>query len=76
MPTLTLNDIAPGARCVIVRLEEEGPMRRRLLDMGFTQGALAECELIGPSGDPRAYRVRGALVALRRENARNIFVEG
>ena len=40
------------------------------------QGAQVRCELASPSGDPRAYRVRGALVALRQENARNIFVEG
>ena len=73
---MTLYDMAPGREGIIARLGEHGAMRRRLLDMGFTQGALARCEFSGPSGGMRAYRVRGALVALRRENARNIFLEG
>ena len=68
---MTLYDMAPGREGIIARLGEHGAMRR-----GFTQGALARCEFLGPSGGMRAYRVRGALVALRRENARNIFLEG
>ena len=73
---MTLYDMALGSAGAIVRLGESGAMRRRLLDIGFTQGAQVRCELASPWGDPRAYRVRGALVALRRENARNIFLEG
>ena len=76
---MTLYDMALGSAGAIVRLGESGAMRRRLLDIGFTQGAQVRWAALcwacirfkRPTG-----RVRGALVALRQENARNIFVEG
>jgi len=71
---MKLCELPPGAQAEIVFLNEEGAMRRRLTDMGFTAGVTAECELKGVGMS--AYRVRGALVALRRENAEKIIVEG
>jgi DtxR family Mn-dependent transcriptional regulator len=46
-----------------------GAERRRLLDLGFVPGSIVEIEMISPAGDPTAYRVRGTLIALRREQA-------
>ena len=43
--------------------------RRRLLDLGLTPGARVACLFSAPSGDPRAYMVRGSVIALRREDA-------
>ena len=49
--------------------------RRRLLDLGVVPGTLVTSELRGPSGDPTAYRIRGALIALRREQADTVYVQ-
>lgn len=43
--------------------------RRRLLDLGLTPGSRVACLFSAPSGDPRAYMVRGSVIALRREDA-------
>ncbi len=51
-----------------------GLERRRLLDLGVVPGTVIGAELTSPSGDPTAYRVRGALVALRREQAGLIHI--
>lgn len=52
-----------------------GAERRRLLDLGFVPGTTVMVELVGPGGNPIAYRVRGAVVALRREQARLIKID-
>lgn len=57
-----------AARC-------QGPGRRRLLDLGVVPGTTVSVELAGSGGDPVAYRIRGALIALRREQASCIQVE-
>lgn len=46
-----------------------GAERRRLLDLGFVAGTPVEVEMVSPAGDPTAYRVRGTVIALRREQA-------
>jgi DtxR family Mn-dependent transcriptional regulator len=46
-----------------------GVERRRLLDLGIVPGTVVRAEIISPSGDPIAYRVRGTLIALRREQS-------
>ena len=47
-------------------------MGRRLLDIGFTEGTRVQCLYAAPSGEPRAYLVRGAVIALRREDAARV----
>ncbi|GMV37261.1 MAG: hypothetical protein AMXMBFR61_17690 [Fimbriimonadales bacterium] len=72
---LTLDRLAPGESARVVSLASEGPERRRLLDLGFVPGAQIRASLRSPLGDPTAYEVRGALIALRREQAARITVE-
>jgi len=66
-----LSGLRPGGRTRVVGLSPacRGPERRRLLDLGFVPGTAVEVELVSPAGDPTAYRVRGSVVALRREQA-------
>ena len=59
---------------MVQALASDGPERRRLMDLGILPGTLVEAEMRSPLGDPTAYLVRGALVALRREQARRIAV--
>jgi DtxR family Mn-dependent transcriptional regulator len=52
----------------------QGPERRRLLDLGVIPGTVVVAEMSSPSGNPIAYRIRGALIALRREQAHGILI--
>ncbi|PWM58496.1 MAG: ferrous iron transport protein A [Oscillospiraceae bacterium] len=70
-----LNDIAPGERARVVSQSTCGALRRRLLDMGLIAGTEVECVGKSPAGDPRAYLIRGAVIALRDEDCRRICVE-
>ena len=74
--TRPLCALAPGESARVVGLAAacRGPQRRRLLDLGVVPGTLVAHELTGPSGDPVAYRIRGALIALRREQAEHVRV--
>lgn len=52
-----------------------GSERTRMLDLGIVPGSVVEAAFSGPLGDPTAYRVRGTMVGLRREQAEQVFVE-
>jgi DtxR family Mn-dependent transcriptional regulator len=52
-----------------------GPERRRLMDLGILPGTVIEADLKSPSGDPTAYRIREALIALRKEQAEWIRIK-
>lgn len=75
--TATLDAADPGEPVRVVRLSPscQGPQRRRLLDLGVVPGTQVVPELVSTSGDPVGYRIRGALIALRREQASWIEVE-
>lgn len=72
---LTLNKLALGQTARVKNLKTRGTMRRRLLDMGLIEGTRVECLQKSPSGDPVAYLVRGAVIALRSEDSSGILVE-
>jgi DtxR family transcriptional regulator, Mn-dependent transcriptional regulator len=73
---MTLADLGAGEDAEVVAIDAEcqGFSRRRLMDLGFTPGARLAPALQTFAGDPRAYRVRGTLVALRQEQARQVLV--
>lgn len=72
-----LADLALGERGRVVALAPglRGPERRRFLDLGLVPGTEVEAELRSPGGDPTGYRVRGAVIALRREQAEQVEIE-
>jgi DtxR family Mn-dependent transcriptional regulator len=73
----TLADIAPGqvARVQSITSQCQGAQRRRLLDLGVVPGTAIRADLHSATGDPIAYRIRGALIALRRQQAEWIVIE-
>ncbi len=72
---ITLAELKDGeAEVVGIAPNFRGFARRRLLDMGLTPGARIQVELSNAFGDPRAYRVRGTVIALRREQASLIWI--
>jgi DtxR family Mn-dependent transcriptional regulator len=76
-PRRTLGSLNPGNKAVVAGLSPacRGLQRRRLMDLGIVPGTTIEAEMKSPGGDPTAYRIRGATIALRREHADLIFVE-
>ena len=71
----TLNTIPEGGKVRVSRLLSSGSLRRRLLDIGLIEGTDVECLQRSPAGDPVAYLIRGAVIALRAEDASQILVE-
>ena len=71
---MTLAEIKVGQDAVLRTIGGQGELRHHLLDMGLTPGARIECVGVSPGGDPRAFLVRGAVLALRREDCLSIIL--
>lgn len=69
-----LTHLLPGEKATVVSLETSGSMRRRLLDIGLINGTQVECVGRSPAGDPSAYLIRGAVIALRKDDCENIMI--
>jgi ferrous iron transport protein A len=70
-----LNDIKPGEHAIVSQLYSTGSMRRRLLDIGLIENTDVECLGRSPGGDPSAYLIRGAVIAIRSEDGNDIMIQ-
>lgn len=68
----TLFDLEPGQEAIVMGIEGQTRLKRRLAEMGFVRGAHVAMDRVAPLGDPRAYTLRGYQVSLRNEEARQI----
>lgn len=75
MPFTTLDKLVPGESGRIKKISGRGAIRRRLVDMGLTRGAVIEMVKVSPLGDPVEYRLRGYHLSLRLSEAETILVE-
>ncbi len=71
----SLNHLKEGETAVVQELTALGSIRRRLQDIGLIRGTQVECIGISPLGDPAAYLIRGAVIALRGEDATGVLIE-
>lgn len=71
---LALSDLRPGECALVHSLQSTGGMRRRLQDIGLVENTLVECLGVSPGGDPAAYFIRGAVIALRREDSGKVKI--
>ena len=71
----TLRDIKVGATTKVVKLHGEGPVKRRIMDMGITKGVEIYVRKVAPLGDPLELMVRGYELSLRKTDAEMIEVE-
>lgn len=69
-----LNSINPGEHAIIKQVLNTGSIRRRLLDIGLIENTDVECVGRSPSGDPKAFLIRGAVIAIRSEDCANILI--
>ncbi|GJQ21277.1 MAG: hypothetical protein HBSIN02_16320 [Bacteroidia bacterium] len=76
-PRKTLASLKPGEMAVVTGISPacRGLQRRRLMDLGVVPGTRIAAELRSATGDPTAYRIRGATIALRREHAELVYVD-
>jgi ferrous iron transport protein A len=72
---LTLNELPTGSVGKVKELIADGSTRRRMLDLGLIHDTNVESLMKSPAGDPTAYEIRGAVIALRLEEATQILVE-
>jgi Fe2+ transport system protein A len=70
-----LKKIKCGNTCRVVKLEGEGPLRRRIMDMGITKGSSIYVRKVAPLGDPIQISVRNYELTIRKEDAEKILVE-
>lgn len=72
---IRLSDLKRGQKAVISKLAAYDDMRRRLQDIGLIEGTVVECLGKSPLGDPTAYLIRGAVIALRSEDAGRVLLQ-
>ena len=72
---MPLNELKPGAKGVITRIEGNSPFKQRLREMGLIKGEVIEKVKLAPLADPAEYIVKNYHVSLRSEEARDVIVE-
>ena len=70
----TLKDIKVGQTATVAKLHGEGPVRRRIMDMGITKGVEIYVRKMAPLGDPMELNLRGYELSLRKADAEMIEI--
>ena len=71
---MTLRDVSVGQTVKVTRLNGDGPVKRRIMDMGITKGVEVYVRKVAPLGDPVEVTVRGYELSLRKADAEMIAV--
>lgn len=74
MSVVSLDKLNVGQRGIVRGMRFSGADRRRMQDIGLINGTYVECLCKAASGDPAAYLIRGAVIAMRREDAAEISI--
>ena len=72
---MTLKDAAVGSKVKVVKIEGQGVVKRRIMDMGLTKGTSVYVRKVAPLGDPIEVTVRGYELSLRKADAELIEVQ-
>lgn len=71
---MTLRELDCGQQGKVQRIEIQGDLANRLEELGMTEGCVIRCLFNAPCKDPRAYSVRGTVLALRNADASRINI--
>ena len=71
----TLREVKSGETVTVVKLNGEGAVKRRIMDMGITKGCSVYIRKVAPLGDPVEVTVRGYELSVRKEDAQMVEVE-
>lgn len=72
--SISMMYLRPGEKAIVKELRTEGAMRRRLMDIGLVKNTPVECLGRSPCGDPSAFLIRGAVIAIRSEDCAGVFL--
>lgn len=72
---MTLKAAVPGTRVIVRKLTGQGPVKRRLMDMGIIPGTEIEVQKVAPLGDPVEIKFKGYNLSLRWSEAETVIVE-
>ena len=75
MNIYSLDNLPLNKDGYIIDLKSQGALRRRMLDLGLIKNTLIKPVFISPSGDPRAYEVRGSIIAIRKKDAELVNIK-
>lgn len=70
-----LSDMKVGDKGIVKKIDAPENIKRRLFDIGLINGTTIECVLKSPFNDPVAYLIRGAIIAIRKNDCNKIEVE-
>jgi ferrous iron transport protein A len=73
MSCVSLCNFKKGDSLVIKEIKTEEKLRQRLFDIGFVPGTKVKCVRISPFGDPKAFLVRGTVIALRNSDSAKVL---
>ena len=71
----TLKEVKCGEKVKVLKIQGDGPVRRRIMDMGITKGSEIFVRKVAPLGDPIEDQVRGYELSLRKADAEMILVQ-
>ncbi len=71
----TLREVAIGQTVKVTKLNGEGALKRRIMDMGITKGSEIYVRKVAPLGDPVEITIRGYELSIRKQDAESIIVE-
>lgn len=71
----TLKDVKVGSTVTVKKIAGEGPVKRRIMDMGITKGVQVYVRKVAPLGDPVEVTIRGYELSIRKADAEIIEVE-
>ena len=71
----TLDTVRPGESVTVQRLQGQGPVKRRIMDMGITKGTLITVRKVAPLGDPLEINLRNYELSIRKEDAKMVEVQ-
>ena len=74
MANMTLSELEVGKTAKVVRINGEGAVKRRIMDMGLTKGSAVTVRKFAPLGDPIEITVRGYELSIRKDEAASIEV--
>lgn len=71
----TLKDAKIGSTVKVSKIDGEGPVRRRIMDMGITKNVEIYIRKVAPLGDPIEIKVRGYELSIRKADAEMIYID-
>ena len=71
----TLRELAVGEKAVVKKLNGDGAIKRRIMDMGITKGVEIYVRKVAPLGDPIEMTLRGYELSMRKDDAQRVEVE-